>query len=163
MARIHIRQDDGRLAWFDDNLTTEEIVEGKRWDGNNHRGIKSGLQIGYSELIRTKGGRWVCHTDARNEYNGPETYDFMTDDQARDWLMTAGSEEAEAALLKYFGEPEEESGPDLGGRPVVGPAFSVRFPVDLLARVDAARGATARAEWLREAAEGRLAGETATS
>lgn len=162
MARIHIRQADGRLTWFDDASTTEWLVEGKRWDGNNHRGVKSGLQTSRQELLRTKQGRWVVHTDARNEFNGPETYEFLTDDQAREWLMTAEADGGEEVLERYFGEPEEESGPDLGGRPGIGPAFSVRFPEELLSRVDSARGSTSRAEWLRVAAELRLSGDPAT-
>ncbi|MCX4750883.1 hypothetical protein OG455_41115 [Kitasatospora sp. NBC_01287] len=162
MARITVQQPDGSLGWFNPNVTTAEIPEGKRWDGNNHRGVKSGLQIGYSELIRTKQGRWVQHTDARSEFNGPETWEFLADDEARHWLMTADSEEAEEALLKYFGEPDEEAGPNLGGRPEVGKAFSIKFPDDLRERVDTARGSTSRAEWLRVAAELRLSGEPAT-
>lgn len=47
------------------------------------------------------------------------------------------------------------SGP---GRPQIGPAFVVRFPVDLIARVDqaAAEARTSRAGWLRDAAEEQL-------
>lgn len=47
---------------------------------------------------------------------------------------------------------------NLGGRPEIGPAFSVRFPAALLDRVDkaaAAEGRT-RAGWLRASAEDRL-------
>lgn len=38
-----------------------------------------------------------------------------------------------------------------GGRPAIGPAFSVRLPPGLLARVDAAAAAegVSRAEWIR--------------
>lgn len=45
------------------------------------------------------------------------------------------------------------------GRPEVGPAFSVRFPDELLDRIDAVAASTAvsRASWLRGAAEERLA------
>lgn len=48
------------------------------------------------------------------------------------------------------------------GRPPIGPAFSVRFPQDLLDSVDAARDKTSRAEWLRVAAEMRLKSESAS-
>lgn len=162
MARINIRNYDGSLqGWFDDATTVEEVVEGKRWDGNNHRGIMSGLQIGYAEVIRTAKGRWVSHRNARDEYNGGENYEFITDDEARQWLLQAGTEEAERVLAKYFGEPEEEAGPNVGGRPEVGPAISVKYPQELLDRIEAARGATSRAQWLREAAEMRLSGESA--
>ena len=44
------------------------------------------------------------------------------------------------------------------GRPEIGPAFSVRFPEDLLERIDAdaASVGVSRASWLRAAAEERL-------
>lgn len=47
---------------------------------------------------------------------------------------------------------------NMGGRPEIGPAFSVRFPTDLLTEVDAAAAADSesRAEWLRSAAQDRL-------
>ena len=42
-----------------------------------------------------------------------------------------------------------------GGRPAVGPAISVAYPADLLARIDAAASALGitRAAWLRSVAE----------
>ncbi len=41
---------------------------------------------------------------------------------------------------------------------MIGPAFSVRFPAELLARIDAAAGGqTSRADWLRRAAAEQLA------
>jgi hypothetical protein len=47
---------------------------------------------------------------------------------------------------------------DVGGRPEIGPAFSLRFQPELLAAVDAAaeRDGISRAEWLRRAALGTL-------
>jgi hypothetical protein len=53
----------------------------------------------------------------------------------------------------------EEVSRNLGGRPEIGPAFSVRFPAVLLDRVDAAAAAEgrSRAGWLRASAEDRLA------
>src|SRR6478752_5771639 len=47
---------------------------------------------------------------------------------------------------------------NVGGRPAVGPAFQVRFPEELLARVDrAAEGeGLTRAGWLRAAAQDRV-------
>ena len=47
---------------------------------------------------------------------------------------------------------------NLGGRPEIGPAFSVRFPAALLDRVDTAAAAEGRtrAGWLRASAEERL-------
>lgn len=55
-------------------------------------------------------------------------------------------------ILRFFGPVEDERGP---GRPEIGPAFSVRFPPELLDAVDQAAQTTgrSRAQWLRDAAE----------
>jgi hypothetical protein len=52
----------------------------------------------------------------------------------------------------------EDVSRNIGGRPEIGPAFSVRFPAVLLDRVDAAAAAEgrSRAGWLRASAEERL-------
>ena len=52
----------------------------------------------------------------------------------------------------------EKTARNLGGRPEIGPAFSVRFPAALLDRVDTAAAAEGRtrAGWLRASAEDRL-------
>lgn len=163
MARINVydRSEFGTgelIGWFDDDRTTDTIAENTRWDGNNHRGVMSGLQLGYEELLRTAQGRWVRHYDGRREFNGPEFYEFLTDTQAREWLLQNQTEDSEAALKRYFGEPEEEAGPAVGGRPKVGPAISVAYPEELLERIDAAAKAAGirRAEWLRRAAAAEL-------
>jgi len=137
------------LGWFDPDTAVEQIPEDTRWDGNNHRGVMSGLQCGYEELYRTKGGRWVRHYNARNEYNGPEYYEFFDDEQAQGWLLENGSD---AVVAKYFGPVEPERGP---GRPEVGPAFSLRFPRELLARLDqvAATEGASRAAKIRQLVE----------
>ncbi|MGW4695139.1 hypothetical protein ACWEO1_22485 [Kitasatospora cineracea] len=147
------------IGWFNDDTCTDNIYEGTRWNGNNHVGVISGLQCGHEDLRRTKQGRWVRHYDSTREFNGPEFYEFLTDAEAKDWLMRAETEKAEEALEKYFGEVEEESGPNVGGRPEVGPPVSVRFPKDMLERIDVARGKQSRAEWLRTAAEAALLAE----
>lgn len=47
---------------------------------------------------------------------------------------------------------------NVGGRPEIGPAFSTRFPADLLCKVDDAAAVRneSRAEWLRVAAQDRV-------
>jgi hypothetical protein len=121
-----------KVNWFDRDAA-ERFDEGTRWDGNNHRGVISGLQIGFECLYRTKGGRWVRYYDASSEFNGPQFYEFITDDEARTWLLQADKDDA---VEQYFGEIEEEKGP---GRPEVGPATNVRLGEELTAKVDAAR------------------------
>lgn len=100
----------------------------------------------HTELFRTKGGRWVrCDWD---QWQGSEAkHWFISDDEARQWLLT---EKQHEAVEKYFGELEEESGPNLGGRPSIGPKVDVRIPKDILARVDAFKGTRDRADALRD-------------
>lgn len=151
------REANGRstlIGHFDRDGCTDSIQEGQRWDGNNMLGIISGLQLSREVLLRTKQGRWVLHHDARLEFNGPEYYRFMSDDQAKEWLLRADTTEAEAAIEKYFGEIEEESGPNVGGRPPVGPTINVAYPKELLDRIEAAAklAGVSRAQWLRDLA-----------
>jgi hypothetical protein len=92
----------------------------------------------------------VLNHDARREYNGPDTYRFVSDTEAHDWLIR--SECNDEAIEQYFGEVEEEKGP---GRPAIGEPVNVRLGDALLARVDACArldGMT-RAEWVRRACE----------
>lgn len=164
MARISFPDEDGILRWFDPSAAQIAVTEGETWDGNNWRGHISGLQTSRATLYLTKGGRWVENRDARNEFNGSNTYRFLTDAEAQTWLIRAADaqrpdDDAEKALNKYFGEPEEESGPNPGGRPTVGPTVNVAYPRELLDRIETAAktAGVSRAEWLRQAAEKALA------
>lgn len=163
MQRITIYDTDAydgpvRLGWFDLDAATCVAKEDSRWDGNNMRGVISGLQINRAYLYRTSGGRWVEHCDASNEFNGPNRWRFLDEDEAREWLMRA--EEGEELLGRWFPETPDEVGPepDKGGRPTVGPAISVAYPRDLLDRIDAAaqKAGQTRAQWLRKAATAML-------
>lgn len=141
MSRINVytRPDDydmephPKLAgWFDSDKA-EWIREDTYWNGNSRLGVISGLECGYEGLYRTANGRWVRYYNARNQFNGPEFYEFLTDEQAREWLLRNSSDDL---VEKYFGEVEEERGP---GRPEIGgPAINLRFPQDMLDRIDAA-------------------------
>lgn len=121
-----------KWGWFFINRA-EQFNELQRWDGNNHRGIISGLQCGHECLYRTKGGRWVRHYDATNEFNGPEFYEFITDAAAREWLLRT---ERDEDVEQFFGEIEDERGP---GRPEIGKAASYKLGEERIARIDAAR------------------------
>ncbi|MFE5582576.1 CopG family transcriptional regulator [Kitasatospora sp. NPDC056531] len=164
MKRINVynrdtySDDQGKLVgWFDRDSCTEAIDEDRQWDGNNHRGVMSGLQVGYEELLRTSRGRWVRHYDSRSEFNGPEYYEYLTDEQAKEWLVRNNTDKSTDVLERYFGALEEEAGPAVG-RPAVGPQIAVAYPEELLERIDAAAKAAgvSRAQWLREAASARL-------
>lgn len=160
MARINVYYTDGdgttRTGWFDTDAATENTSEYKDWNGSNHIGRMSGLQAGYEEIYRTAGGRWVRHYNGRNEYNGPEYYEFITDEQARDWLIRDGDDDI---VEKWFGELEPERGP---GRPEVGKPINVRLGDELLGRVDAwaEKLGKSRADILRELVEAGLAART---
>jgi hypothetical protein len=133
------------LGWFD-TASAELFEQDKRWDGSNMVGVITGSQWVDEYLYRTKGGRWVRNRDARRYMNGPDTYEFITDEQARDWLLR--SEANDEAAERFFGPVEDERGP---GRPEIGGAVHVRFGEELLAMVDAyaAGRSISRAEAIR--------------
>lgn len=162
MTRITVYTKDGdaRLGWFDLDAAEVVQVEGTHWDGNNHTGILSGLRTETAALYRTKGGRWVENVDARRECDGRNEWRFLTDDQARAWILSCGADDAEINLAKWFPDTPDESGPGAqGGRPAIGAPINVAYPKDLLQRIEAAAKADniSRAEWLRRAAEKALA------
>ena len=149
MARVNVFDECGELeGWFDE-AKAEEFKEATRWDGSNHISIATGSQWDHQVLYRTKGGRWVLHS--WSQWQGrPETYRFVSDDKAREWLL---KNEHDEAVEKYFGEIEEERGP---GRPEIGPVIQVRLPEEMTAQLDALaeRDGVPRAEVIR-----RLLGE----
>jgi predicted AlkP superfamily pyrophosphatase or phosphodiesterase len=142
------------LGWFDLDAAIR-YAQGTEWDGHNTIGVITKSNFIDESLYRTKGGRWVRNRDATRYNSGPDAYEFLTDEEARDWLIC--SECNDDAIKQYFGELEEER--DLGGRPEVGPAFSLRFPTELLTRVDAAAKVKGigRAQAIRDAVEASLA------
>lgn len=156
MNRITIFETDEygdrhRVGHFDLDAAEHILEEDRRWDGQVMRGVISGMQINRAQLYRTAGGRWVENVDRTPEFNGPDIWRFLTDEQAREWMLKSGGQEAEEALTRWFPETPDESGPNLGGRPVVGPKAEVRFDPDVLAKVDARAAAEGvkRAEMLR--------------
>lgn len=145
-----------RLGYFDLDAATHVLEEDTYWDGNNHRGKVSGLQTTRADLYRTSGGRWVEHDDASREFNGPNRWSFLTDDEAREWMIKSGGVDAEEALAKWFPDTPEESGPaPQGGRPAIGPTINVAYPRELLDKIEAAadKAGLSRAAWLRKVAE----------
>jgi hypothetical protein len=149
-----------RLGWFDLDATEHILEEASRWDGQNRRGVISGMQINRAQLYRTSGGRWVENQDHSPEFNGPDRWRFLTDDDARQWMIQSGDKDAEEALQKWFPETPDESGPDSkGGRPSVGPTINVAYPRDLLDKIEAAadKAGMSRAAWLRKIAEDAVA------
>jgi hypothetical protein len=132
------------LGWFDPT-SAERFDQGKEWDGNNMIGTVSGSQWIDEYLYRTKGGRWVRNTDSTRHMGGPDEYRFITDEEAKDWMLRSGN--ADEEIERFFGELPEETGP---GRPEVGGAVHVRLgetlaPVDeYAARIGLKRAAAVR-------------------
>jgi Ribbon-helix-helix protein, copG family len=124
-------------GWFD--MGKADRWDDADYDGNGSRGPGRGTAI-----IRTAQGRWV-KSGWTNWQNETSTYEYVTAEQAEEWLLRNGFD---AVLEEHFGEIEEERGP---GRPVVGDAINVRLGDELLGRVDALSAGTgiSRAEAIR--------------
>lgn len=107
MNRQNIINEDNRIeGWFDLD-TALRFSEDTRWNGNNYISISTGSQWDHEELYRTKGGRWVLHT--WSQWQGSvEYWEFITAAQAKNWLLLNNDD---AAVIRFFGPIEEESGP----------------------------------------------------
>lgn len=157
MARINVyapddTEGDYLAGWFDDDRA-ECWSERTYWDGDNHCSLATRSPHVHEALYRTAGGRWVVDRWSIIAGDNPRPR-FVTTDEAREWLLRCEYDDAEVEAAT--GAPvEPERGP---GRPEIGPAFSVRFPAELLARVDRAAGeaGVTRAAWLRRIAESAL-------
>lgn len=124
------------------------LFEGERsWDGNNMACVHLKDGTRGENLYRTAQGRWVVEYWSR--WEGEETrYTYITDDEARAWLLVNDDEDA---VEKYFGEMPEEEGPKLGGRPAIGPKVDFALEQNSIDRVKAyaAQNSTAVAEAYR--------------
>ena len=134
-------------GWFDLDKATV-YSEATEWDGHNQVSVhESGrfASFRHQQLIRTSGGRWVLNRWARID-SEPETWEYITEDQAQQWLMINGDEDA---IAQWWPETEEERGPgrpvEVGGKPV-----NIRLG-DLQTEVDqlAAANGVSRAEMAR--------------
>jgi hypothetical protein len=101
-------------------------------------------------LYHTAGDRLVLSRWSR--WQGEKTtYRYISADEARDWLIANGYDEA---VERIFGEPvEPERAP--AGRPEIGPQIVTRIPRDMLEQIDAvAKGRNqTRAETMRQLVE----------
>jgi hypothetical protein len=150
MTRVNITDADRHvIGWYDLSAATT-WPEGTRWDGSNNISLATGAKWEHETLVRTAGGRWAISRWSQQQ-GVPDSDRFITADEAREWLIRCeySDDDIESAMGERLAE---ERGP---GRPEVGPAFSLRFPPELLARVDAAAESAGmtRAGWLRRAAE----------
>ena len=117
------------IGWFDYDKA-EKIHEDTEWDGRNHISVATGSQWDHEMLLRTAQGRWVLETYS-NRQGVMGTYRFVSDTEAREWLLRNNDDENAA---KYFGLVEEERGP---GRPSIGEQVCFTVPATHLALVDA--------------------------
>lgn len=162
MARTNVYTfdpEEGRiLAGYFDRDKAEEFPEETRWDGNNNVSVHCG-QWEHEILYRTARGRWVLHHWSQRQGSEP-TYEFVSDDVAKRWLLMNENEGSDAAVERYFGELDEETGP---GRPAIGPLVGTRFPSDVLAALDerAERDGVSRAELVRRLVTDGLAAQVA--
>lgn len=157
MLRINvyekIREEDygyvtPKLAgWFDWHKAA-------RWSDADYNGDGSGGVGRGQAVILTSGGKWVLERWSRWQ-NESDRYEYITADEARDWLLRNNED---AAVAECFGEiaEEEDRRP---GRPEIGGRISTAIGDELLANVDAyakAREVT-RAEAIRSLLEDALA------
>ncbi|GAA2110952.1 hypothetical protein [Streptomyces synnematoformans] len=100
----------------------------------------------HQTLYRTAQGCWVMCT--WSQYSDIETrYEFVDDETAKDWLLRNDEDDA---VQQWFGELEEESGPNLGGRPAIGAKWEVRLDAETQRRVTEYAAGRPRADVLRE-------------
>lgn len=152
MTRTNIIEhtDDGPrvIGWFDPARATE-YHESTTWDGSNRVSDATGPHTEHEILYRTAGGRWILHR--WSAWQGtPETYDYVDEDRAREWLLRCGHDDAVAEL---WAPVPEESAPPRVGRPPEGTPVQVRIPPEHLEQIDALAAGLgiSRAEWIRTA------------
>lgn len=149
MARTNVYEYDeyeGRrlVGWYDPKAC-EKYEESQHWDDQN---MVSDVADRYDHqiLYRTRGGRWVLHE--WSQWAGRRATDqFVSDDQAREWLLICGHD---GAVEEHFGELEEERGP---GRPSEGDVVTTRIPTEHIKKLDklASDDGVSRAEMIRRA------------
>jgi hypothetical protein len=143
-------------GWFD--LDKAELIDPDTyWNGHNHVNVHTRREHYHQYLYRTSSGRWVLNSTSNWEGVRP-TYEFLTEEQAREWLIVNGSDDL---IAKYFAPLEEESGPAPTGRPAIGKPFPMRLEPDVLAEVDrrADDEGVSRAEMIRRLVAAGLAGQ----
>ncbi|MFJ2774875.1 hypothetical protein [Streptomyces sp. NPDC087300] len=144
--------DEVTLAgWFNKDSATEYE---EATTGINGTSVNPVGKFEHQSLYRTAKGRWVLCTWSQYEGVDPRN-EFADDATAKDWLIR---NEEDAAVAQWFGELEEESGPNLGGRPSVGPKVEVRLDAETLRRIRIEEFAAgrARADALRDLIAARL-------
>ena len=152
MSRTNVYETDldGRqlVGWYDPDQCESWEPE-TRWDGNNNVPLVTGSRTEWERLHRTPGGRWVVHHWSMWQCR-PDTHQFLTDEEARDWLLR--NEAPVAEIERVTGEVvEAERGP---GQPRIGTPIKVTLPDDVLVALDAlvaSGAASSRSDAVRQA------------
>ena len=112
------------LGWFDWH-------KAQRWTDRDHNNNGSGGVGRGQSVLRTAGGKWVLEhwTIWQDEES---TYHYISDDEARDWLL---AHDLDAVVGVHWGPVAEEED-RRPGRPEIGGNVHVRLGDDLLARVN---------------------------
>lgn len=109
MARTNVIQDGDLVGHFDpDNSLL--FQEDRYFDGSNMVSKATGSPFEHEYLYRTRGGRWVLQRTSNWE-GVQDTYEFISSDHARTWLLR---NEHDDAVEKHWGAIPEETGPDMG-------------------------------------------------
>ncbi|MBT2492353.1 hypothetical protein J7E96_28355 [Streptomyces sp. ISL-96] len=146
-TRVNVQDHTGRLAgWFILESATLFREDSEYVNDFDRVSVNTRTEHAHQTLYRTAKGQWVLcdwtdYADSTNEYR------FISDESAKNWL-TLNKEDA--AVEKYFGALEDEAGPNLGGRPTIGPRVETRLPADILDRVNAYAAGRDRADVLRD-------------
>lgn len=135
MSRVNVRE---TISPEDYGLVTPKLAgwfdwdKAARWSDADCNGNGSGGAGRGQAVMLTAGGRWVLENWTRWQDENSR-YEYITADEARDWLLRNNED---AAVAAHFGEIAEEED-RRGGRPEIGGAVHIRFGEDLLAKVDA--------------------------
>lgn len=93
MARINL----GHGRWFDTDKA-RLFEEARRFNGQNHVSIATGSQWEHEELYLTRKGVWILHE--WSQWQGSrETYETVTADTAKQWLIDNGHGDDADALF----------------------------------------------------------------
>lgn len=127
MARTNVYTGTELAGWFDPDKATAFKPQ-TEWDGQNNVDINVNDKFAHQMLYRTAGGRWVLHN--WSQWQGvQDRYEFVSDEAARTWLVR---NDRDTAVAAYFGPLEDEAGPNVGGRPEVGPPINIRLPQETI-------------------------------
>ncbi len=136
------------VGHYDDATLRGQWEEGTYWDGENRCSLATKSQWEHEQLRQTAGGRWVIYSWSQWQGHQPSNR-FVTDDEARDWLMR--NEYSNEQIADIMGEaPEPERGP---GQPRIGQPVKVVIPDDQVRALDAmveAGRARTRSEAIRQ-------------